>query len=288
MGMFDQPIGRFNYGGVGQQPVIKFMNTLTPDQIKMLMQNSEQFSLRITEEEMLRAICNHRNLEGTGDALTYDSVTGEAKCTICGYKFRPIEPDVSPDEIVNDVLRIEDILQTIKLMYIDLPAEASTEFFPIIALLDKVPKLFEYSIKNMAKHETNSWQWNNRNMGAINLFNNLQNMFGGMNGMNGMNGAQGAGMGSMGTGASTGMGTGMGGFGYPGASGQQGNPAAAYMYQMMQQKAAQEAAAAAAAGTGGTTAGGFKFNPGGVASPTGDTAPTSPNDTTTVTTTINA
>ena len=163
-----------------QNPAPKFNNPLTGEQIKRLQQTSQQFSLNISEEEMLRAICNHRNAEGTGDALNFDPVTGEARCTICGYKFRPIEAEVSSEQIKDDVYRIQDILQTIKLMYIDLPAEAAKDFFPVIALLDKVPQLFDFAAKNMAKHESFGWQYNGKNMGAINMFNNLQNIFGGM------------------------------------------------------------------------------------------------------------
>jgi hypothetical protein len=152
---------------------------LSPEQIKKLQQKGEQFSLTITEDEWLRAICNHRNAEGTGDSLTYDPITGEARCTICGYKFRPIESDISPDQIKNDVERITDILQTIKLMYIDLPADAAKEYFQIIPLIEKIPRLFEFAAKNMTKHEAYNWQYNNRNMGAISMFNNLQSMLGG-------------------------------------------------------------------------------------------------------------
>lgn len=171
-------MGGYQYQGMAQ-PVQKFSNPLSPDQIKKLQQQAQQFSLAITEEEMLRGICNHRNAEGTADTLVFDPLTGEARCTICGYKFKPIEANVSPEELKEDVERIVDILQTIKLMYIDLPADAAKEYFPIIPLVNKIPQLFEFAAKNMTKHESYNWQYNNRNMGAINMFNNLQSIFGG-------------------------------------------------------------------------------------------------------------
>lgn len=176
-------MGGYMYQGMAQ-PVQKFNNPLTPEQIKKLQQKGEQFSLTITEEEWLRGVCNHRNAEGTGDTLVFDPLTGEARCTICGYKFKPIEPDVSFDDIKQDVERIVDILQTIKLMYIDLPPAAAKEYFQIIPLIDKIPQLFEFATKNFTKHETYNWQYNNRNMGTMSMFNNLQSMF-----SNGMVGA---------------------------------------------------------------------------------------------------
>lgn len=184
--MFEQP--QFNQGGFyynGMQPTQaqKFNNVLTPDQIKSLQQKDAQFSLGLTEEEILRGVCNHRNLEGDGDALVYDPVTGEARCTICGYTFKPVEQGITPEEIKDSVANVIDLLQTIKLMYVDLPAQAAKDYFPIIPLLEKIPQLFEYAAKNMTKHDAYNWQYSNRNMGTMAMFNNLTNMFGAMNGM---------------------------------------------------------------------------------------------------------
>lgn len=223
-GMIGAPMmGGYNYQGMAQ-PVQKFNNVLTPEQIKQLQQKGNQFSLSVTEEDILRGVCNHRNADGTGDALTMDPLTGVAMCTICGYKFRPIEPNVSPEEIKEDVERIVDILQTIKLMYVDLPAEAANEYFPIIPLIEKIPQLFEFAAKNMAKHETYNWQYNNRNMGAVSMLNNLQNIFAGNMGFNpAMQQPQQPMMGApMGMGGYPMMSN---GFGYPGAGAPMGNPA---------------------------------------------------------------
>ena len=185
MGMGQQPTMQgYAYNGM-PQPVQKFNNFLSADEIKMLQQKGDHFSLSLTQEELLRGICNHRNAEGTADTLVFDPLTGEARCVICGYKFRPIESETSLEDIKLDVSRIVDILQTIKLMYIDLPEEAAKQYFPIIPLIEKIPQLFEFAAKNMNKHEANTWMYNNRNMGAISMFNNLQNMFGSGMMMNG-------------------------------------------------------------------------------------------------------
>lgn len=178
-GMGMPTMAGYNYQGMQGMPQQKFNNPLSPEEIQKLQKKGAQFSLGITQEEWMRGICNHRNAEGTADTLVYDQLTGEARCTICGYKFKPIEADVSIEDIKDDVERIIDILQTIKLMYIDLPAEAAREYFQIIPLLEKIPQLFEFAAKNMTKHETYNWQYNNKNMGAINMFNNLQSLFGG-------------------------------------------------------------------------------------------------------------
>lgn len=173
------PMMGYQYAGFQGSPAQKFTNVLTPEQIQKLQQKGDQFSLTVTEEEFLRGVCNHRSADGTHDTLVYDSITGEARCTTCGYVFRPIEADCSPATIQDNVDRIIDILQTIKLMYVDLPAEAAKEYFQIIPLIGKIPKLFEFAAKNMSKHELSMWQYNDKNMGAMKMFNNLQGLFNG-------------------------------------------------------------------------------------------------------------
>ena len=179
MGMGMPTVNGFNYQGMQGQPMPKFNNTLTAEEIKRLQQKGAQFSLSITQDEYLRGICNHRTADGTQDALMYDNITGEATCSICGYKFKPVDTSLTPEEIKDAVDNIVDILQTTKLLYIDLPAEAAKEYFQIIPLIGKVPQLFEFAAKNFAKHEYNAWSYNNHNMGGIAMLQNLSSMFGG-------------------------------------------------------------------------------------------------------------
>lgn len=184
MGMFDQtqqqpygvPMGGYQYNGFPQQP--KVMNVLSEDEIKELQAQRSQFSLGLTERESKQAACNHRSIDGTSDSLVYDNETGIARCTICGYEFRPIDADTSPESIRDAADRIVDILQTIKLMYTDIPAASAREYFQIIPLIAKVPQLFDFAAKNFAKHEFNQWSYNNRNMGGMAMLANLNNMLG--------------------------------------------------------------------------------------------------------------
>ena len=170
--------GAFNYNGYNE-PQPKIMNNLTPEEIKMLQQNRSQFSLGLTEKETLQAGCNHRLPDGSGDSLTFDPDTGIARCTICGYEFRPVEPDATFETIKDSADRIVDILQTIKIMYTDLPRDAAREYFQIIPLIEKVPELFQFAAKTFAKHSYNAWNYNNSNMNGVQMFNQLNNLFGG-------------------------------------------------------------------------------------------------------------
>ena len=180
-GNFQQPtmgMGGYMYNPqmIQQQP--KVMNVLTDEEIKTLQQTANQFSLGLTEKESLQAVCNHRKADGSEDSLVYDQLTGIARCTICGYEFRPVDENTSIDDIRDLCDKTVDILQTIKLLYTDLPANAAREYFQIIPLIKKIPQLFEFAAKNFAKHEFNSWQYNNQNMGGIAMLQNLAAAFG--------------------------------------------------------------------------------------------------------------
>ena len=78
MGGPNPTMGGYNYQGMNQ-PMQKHGNVLSNEQIKSLQQKQQQFSLALTQEEYLRAVCNHRNMDGTGDTLVYDPETGEAR-----------------------------------------------------------------------------------------------------------------------------------------------------------------------------------------------------------------
>lgn len=183
--MFDQttqPYGAPNMGGYQyngyQQQVPKIMNVLTDEEIRSLQAATSQFSLGLTQKEMLQSACNHRRPDGTETSLVFDPDTGIARCTICGYEFRPIEADSNYETICDATNRIIDILQTIKIMYVDLPPQSARDYFQIIPLIGKIPQLFEFAAKNFNKHEYNAWSYNNHNMGGVAMFKNMNQMWG--------------------------------------------------------------------------------------------------------------
>ena len=169
-GQFEQ-----NFGGI--TPVgfqnnvnqIKYTQTLTPEQIATLRQKSDKFSLGLTQEDVWRGICFHRDDKGTTLRQNPDGTT---TCTICGYTFDPSQ-DMSEEDVQMAVNGIIDIMQTIKLLYLDMPEQPAKEYFQIIPLLEKAPKLYKLASDNFARHE----QWNNFRFNGtpntINLYNML-------------------------------------------------------------------------------------------------------------------
>lgn len=211
--MFDSGNGNFGSYVYGQPKdghyTTKQSSTLTEEEYSRLVKQDTAFSLALTETDLIKGICNHRTLDGMKDTLVQE-IDGSVRCIVCGYRFSPVDPSMTKDDVNEAVGLVTDILQTVKMLFIDMPVEAQREFFQIIPLLGKVPQLFELATRNFSKHENyNAWGYRGANMGTMNMFNMLAGTLSG-----------GAPMGP----GMMGMGTGMPGQSYS----NMGNPAFAF------------------------------------------------------------
>lgn len=160
------------YQYMGNQQPLKIQNNLSDEEIKQLIKQENNFSLAVTNEDRLRACCNHRWANGQ-DAIV-ETPEGLCRCNICGHIFNPLDASTSPEALQEYVTNILDVLQTIKMLYINMPAESAREFFVIIPLIEKIPKLFEHAVKNYAKYDNfDPYRYNDKNMGTMALFNML-------------------------------------------------------------------------------------------------------------------
>ena len=166
------------FNGFNPQQIPQMKNHLTQEEIQKLIQKENQFSLAITETEKLRAACNHRwdqpQPDGKLDAIV-ENADGTCRCAICGYEFSPIDINTTQDMLDNTVRDMLDILQTIKILYVDMPSDIAKQFFTVIPTLERVPKLFERAAKSWMKYDNsgNGYGFNNKNMNVVNLFNML-------------------------------------------------------------------------------------------------------------------
>ena len=171
-GMYANNMGGFAPSGYTQQPMApqKTKNVLTAEEIKSLRKKVDTFSLGLTEDEMLRGVCFHK--DENGNETLKDNGDGTVTCTVCGYKFDPLQ-NCTEDDLQRYVDNITDVLQTIKLLYIDMPPEAAREYFQIIPLINKVPKLFKIASDDFSRHENyNNYRFNGA-PNTINLYNML-------------------------------------------------------------------------------------------------------------------
>ena len=169
----------YQFNGMQPQQVPQIQNFLSTEEINRLLQKENQFSLALTEVEKLRATCNHR-FNGNGQDAIVTGNDGICRCQICGYEFAPIDEGTTPDTLNEVVRNMLDVLQTIKLFYLDMPAEVAREYFAIIPLIEKVPKLFDMAVKSYSKYESyNPYGYNNKNMNTMQMYSMLAGILGG-------------------------------------------------------------------------------------------------------------
>lgn len=166
-----------------QQPQVKINNILTPEQIKKLKNNAEQFTLSLSDEDLEKAWCLHFDENGNRTLLE-DPETGTYTCSICGSTFKPIETEAGLDDLNSAIQCVLDIIQSIKCYSPNLiPVEAAKKFYTLIPLLEKVPKLLstsiDYAMKTVNANNNNNNYYYNNGMGTTAQFQNLAGLFGG-------------------------------------------------------------------------------------------------------------
>lgn len=169
MTQFQQPFG---YGYPYQQPVQQppqpaMTSWLTQEEIDKIKTNNT-FSLSVTEEEMIRGVCNHTNLQGN-PTIKVDEINNTCTCLQCGEVFR-IGNELTKEEVQNSVDNILDILQTTKMMYVNITPQVAREYYQIIPFLKKLPKLYEIAAADYKRYDQSSTflgQQGNQNVFAI-------------------------------------------------------------------------------------------------------------------------
>ena len=144
--------GGYGQGGAYQQPGMqynprpqaKMTQTLTAEQIKKLKGSSGTFDLHISQTDMWRAICTHK--ENGNIVLVEDATDGTVTCPICGEKF--VLSYLEDKDVKQATDLTIDILQSIKTMYLDIPEEMANQYFQMIPLIKKLPELYKLARNN--------------------------------------------------------------------------------------------------------------------------------------------
>ena len=146
------------------QPQARMTQPLTPEQIKMLRNQTPAFTLDVSDEDMLRSRCTHKTLDGKFATILNNDAEGTVTCSICGANFGLLEV---PKESAEAAVRlIVDLLQSIKTYYVDMPDSVAIQFFQMIPFIEKIPKLYEIALNNFNKY------------GDVGMGNQSPNMYG--------------------------------------------------------------------------------------------------------------
>lgn len=145
---------------------------LSNQEIEKLRKHGDVFNLAISEEDKLRAQCNHR--DANGNSTLVESPDGGYTCAICGHKFN-INSELTPMQVEQSCRTITDILQTCKLLYMSLPEDLGKQFFQILAFIDKIPKLYETSCNDFKRYDNVNGLIQGAPLTAFSIFGSMVN-----------------------------------------------------------------------------------------------------------------
>ncbi|MEG2266117.1 MAG: hypothetical protein RSC68_17505 [Acinetobacter sp.] len=142
------------YGAPGVQfnarPQPKSTQPLTPEQAGQLRNKQSEFDYRVDATDSLRSICTHKDPTTLQNAI-YQTPDGKMHCSICGEEFLIVDMDAEEvDKVINSTV---NILQTIKTIHGDAPAQFIANFMQIIPLLKKIPALYKSAMQNFSMYE---------------------------------------------------------------------------------------------------------------------------------------
>ena len=171
---YNNGVNPFNFGGMVAnnmpQSGVKVQSWLQANEISELKKNVSDFSLSVSQEDMLRGFCNHRNEDGSTSLI--DNGDGTFTCAICHHKFS-INPDASEENVAKATQLILDLLQSIKLMYVSMPQNIGREFFQIIPLIEKIPKLYKIAANDFKRFDNINGYVDGMPVNAFALFSNM-------------------------------------------------------------------------------------------------------------------
>lgn len=147
-------------------------NPLTDEEVKYLAQKNPTFSLSVTKEEQLQAICTHRDKAGN-DKLRRNN-DGTVTCMICGATFRVVDTDQENIDAI--FTAATDALETMKVMYVDVPDEVCKAYFQMIPFLKKGKQMYKIASDHFGQYGS---ALNPANYGGGNAAMLLNGMLGG-------------------------------------------------------------------------------------------------------------
>ena len=163
--------GMMNYG-YNRPKMPNPTNPLTREELAMLKEKAPQFSLAVSHIDSLKAICTHR--DETGEKLMTNA-DGTVTCSLCSKTFTPIQ---APPETIKEIFDTAvNCLETIKIMYMDIPDEVTKAYFQMTPYLEKGPQLYKIALDHYQKYNNPSVIANNYNNGgnAVALFSAMMN-----------------------------------------------------------------------------------------------------------------
>ena len=171
-GFGQNPQYGFNGGVVPNQQQLSpnMQSWLTPDKLALLRKGVAKFNLSVSDEELARGQCNHMS-NGKSALIPDADGSGGYTCSICGTHMNVRE--LTNEEVKNATDNILDILNMVKITYLSLDPSTALEYFQIIPLIEKIPKLFEIAMNDFKRYDNSTSFVQGGNQNPFTLFNSI-------------------------------------------------------------------------------------------------------------------
>ena len=137
--------------------------------VNELRQKVGGLNLMPTKEEYYQAMCTHRDVNTGNNVLVASEDGTELNCPICSAAFHSLSMNES--EVSEATETIVDVLQNIKMMYLDIPTEVCREYMKIIPMIEKIPQLYKIAAANYRQYENAVTTVNNGPSSLISQYN---------------------------------------------------------------------------------------------------------------------
>ena len=177
-GGYQQPMDPNQYFGnpMMQNQIVTFnnQNALTNEEIQKLKNtrpSTTALNLNIDEDEMLRAMCTHKD-NGRDVVQLVNDGSGDVYCPICGKRWNPTP--VTKEEVQEALDKLISYMQNSTWVG-EYPANVVREYFVMMPLLEKFPDLYAYGQKNFDRYLNQRGFYS---AGDANVYGQYNSMFG--------------------------------------------------------------------------------------------------------------
>lgn len=146
-------------------------NPLTAEEEKLLITEQDTFDLKVQPKEIAEAVCTHKK-DGRFQ-ITPLGNNGECICNLCKAKFNPAEvTEIYTQEAVDAIL---NVLQTCKMIGVDMNNDVVRQFYTIIPYIKRIPKLYSMLVRIFEKYNMQNPVAQASGPNVFNMFNSIMN-----------------------------------------------------------------------------------------------------------------
>ncbi len=132
----------------------KLCQTLLPEEIELLKKIRDMdsdFVDDVLAKDKLEGLCMHRGVDSDSTIIPVES-TDLVRCILCGKEFH-IKDKLTREEVEQKIGEAIDIIQTLKILFVDMSPETARGLFIVLPLLEKVPELYSLGQKSFEAYK---------------------------------------------------------------------------------------------------------------------------------------